>query len=333
MKANWKKSLAAAVTCMLLTGVSTSAMAAYSLSTEVKTATPALLQASQIGVRTYTTADPALLAQPNKDAIVVMSFGTTFPDTRAKTIEATVNQIKAQHPGVKVVTAFTSHIIIDRVKANEGITVPTPEEALEQLKAEGYNRVALTSLDIIPGMEYNYKTAVYDQYKTQFKKMTMGTPLMYWMGQEGQRDDVEEAMAAIKAQMPKLGKKDAVLVMAHGTPDPSNAYYAVMQDRLDSLYGGKVMIYTVEGWPALDDVIPELEAKGVKNVTLMPLMMVAGDHANNDMAGAEEDSHKSILEAKGFKVNAYVHGLGENQLVRNMFAAHADEAWDALQAE
>lgn len=333
MKANWKKSLAAAVTCMLLTGVSTSAMAAYSLSSEVKTATPALLQASQIGVRTYTTTDPALLAQPNKDAIVVMSFGTTFPDTRAKTIEATVNEIKAQHPGTKVVMAFTSHIIIDRVKANEGITVPTPEEALEQLKAEGYNRVALTSLDIIPGMEYNYKTAVYDQYKTQFKKMTMGTPLMYWMGQEGQRDDVEEAMAAIKAQMPKLGKKDAVLVMAHGTPDPSNAYYAVMQDRLDSLYGGKVMIYTVEGWPALDDVIPELEAKGVKNITLMPLMMVAGDHANNDMAGAEEDSHKSILEAKGFKVNAYVHGLGENQLVRNMFAAHADEAWDALQAE
>lgn len=333
MKANWKKSLAAAVTCMLLTGVSTSAMAAYSLSTEVKTATPALLQASQIGVRTYTTADPALLAQPNKDAIVVMSFGTTFPDTRAKTIEATVNEIKAQHPGTKVVMAFTSHIIIDRVKANEGLTVPTPEQALEQLKAEGYNRVALTSLDIIPGMEYNYKTAVYDQYKTQFKKMTMGTPLMYWMGQEGQRDDVEEAMAAIKAQMPKLGKKDAVLVMAHGTPDPSNAYYAVMQDRLDSLYGGKVMIYTVEGWPALDDVIPELEAKGVKNITLMPLMMVAGDHANNDMAGAEEDSHKSILEAKGFKVNAYVHGLGENQLVRNMFAAHADEAWDALQAE
>ena len=163
--------------------------------------------------------------------------------------------------------------------------------------------------------------------------MTMGTPLMYWMGQEGQRDDVEEAMAAIKAQMPRLGKKDAVLVMAHGTPDPSNAYYAVMQDKLDALYGGKVMIYTVEGWPALDDVIPKLEANGVKNITLMPLMMVAGDHANNDMAGAEEDSHKSILEAKGFKVNAYVHGLGENKNIRSMFAAHAEEAWEALQAE
>lgn len=207
MQFKWKKLLAASITCMVLTGVSATTMAAYSLSEEVKAPTPALLQASQIGVRTYTTTDPALLAQPDKDAILVMSFGTTFPDTRAKTIEATVNEIKAAHPGTKVVLAFTSHIIIDRVKANEGLTVPTPEQALEQLKAEGYNRVALTSLDVIPGMEYAYKTAVYDMYKTQFKKMTMGTPLMYWMGQEGQADDVEAAMAAIGSQLPKMGKK------------------------------------------------------------------------------------------------------------------------------
>lgn len=333
MKANWKKTLAAAVTCMLLTGVSTSAMAAFTLSSEVKTATPALLQATEIGVRTYNATDPALLAQPNKDAILIMSFGTTFPDTRAKTIDATVNEIKAQHPGTKVVLAFTSHIIIDRIKANEGITYPTPEEALQQLKAEGYNRVALTSLDIIPGIEYKYKNAVYDMYKTQFKKMTIGTPLMYWMGQEGQRDDVEKAMQALSSQLPQMGKKDAVLIMAHGTPDPSNAYYAVMQERLNDLYGGKVLIYSVEGWPSLEDVIPMLKEKGVKNVTLMPFMMVAGDHANNDMAGAEEDSHKSILEAEGFKVGAYVHGLGENQNIRDMFAANADEAWQALQAE
>ncbi len=333
MQFKWKKLLAASITCMVLTGVSATTMAAYSLSEEVKAPTPALLQASQIGVRTYTTADPALLAQPDKDAILVMSFGTTFPDTRAKTIEATVNEIKAAHPGTKVVLAFTSHIIIDRVKANEGLTVPTPEQALEQLKAEGYNRVALTSLDVIPGMEYAYKTAVYDMYKTQFKKMTMGTPLMYWMGQEGQADDVEASMAAIGSQLPKMGKKDAVLVMAHGTPDPSNAYYAVMQDRLDALYGGKVMIYTVEGWPRLENVIPKLKEKGVKNVTLMPLMMVAGDHANNDMAGDEEDSHKTILQKEGFKVNTYIHGIGENKNVRSLFVEHANEAWDALVAE
>ncbi len=333
MKRNWKRMLIASMACVAFAGISATGMAAYSLSSEVKTATPALLQASEIGVRTYETTDAELAKQPNKDAILVMSFGTTFKDTRAKTIDATVADIQKAHPNTKVVVAFTSHIIIDRIKANEGITYPTPEEALEQLKAEGYNRVALTSLDIIPGMEYAYKSAVYDMYKTQFKKMTIGTPLMYWMGQEGQVDDVEAAMAAIGTQMPKLGKKDAVLVMAHGTPDPSNAYYSVMQDRLNRLYGGKVMIYTVEGWPSLEDVIPQLKAKGVKNITLMPLMMVAGDHANNDMAGDEEDSHKSILESAGFTVTPYIHGLGENEAVRQIFVNKANESWNALEAQ
>lgn len=333
MKSKWKRMLIASMACMALTGFCTTSFAAYSLNTEVKDATPALLQASQIGVRTYNTTDADLQKAPNKDAILVMSFGTTYPETRAKTIEATVKQIQAAHPDTKVVLAFTSHIIIDRIKAKEGITIPTPEEALAQLKAEGYTRVALTSLDIIPGMEYNYKTAVYDIYKNQFKKMTIGTPLMYWMGQENQRDDVEDTMKALGSQMPKLGKDDAVLIMAHGTPDPANAYYAVMQDRLDALYGGKVMIYTVEGKQNLEDIIPKLKAQKIKNVTIMPLMMVAGDHANNDMAGDEPDSHKSILQAEGFNVTTYIHGLGENANIRQLFVDRANESWNALEAE
>lgn len=319
--------------CVALTSVSATSFAAYSLSTEVKTPTQALLQATEIGVRTYNTDNPELQKAPNKDAILIMSFGTTFPETRAKTIEATVKQIQAAHPDTKVVLAFTSHIIIDRVKANEGITIPTPEQALEQLKAEGYNRVALTSLDIIPGIEYKYKTAVFDVYKTQFKKMTIGTPLMYWMGQENQRDDVETTMKALGSQLPQLGKDDAVLIMAHGTPDPANAYYAVMQDRLNDLYNGKVLIYTVEGHPNLENVIAQLKADNVKNVTMMPFMMVAGDHATNDMAGDEEDSHKSILIKEGFNVKTYLHGLGENENIRQLFTDRANESWNALEAE
>lgn len=319
--------------CVALTGISATGFAGYSLSSDVKNATPALAHASQIGVRTYNTTDPELLKAPNKDAILVMSFGTTFPETRAKTIEATVKQIQAAHPDTKVMLAFTSHIIIDRIKAKEGITIPTPEEALAQLKAEGYNRVALTSLDIIPGIEYKYKTAVFDIYKTQFKKMTMGTPLMYWMGQENQRDDVDDAMKALSSQMPRIGTKYAVLIMAHGTPDPANAYYSVMQDRLNELYDNKVFIYTVEGKPSLEDIIPKLKAQGIENVTLMPLMMVAGDHATNDMAGDEEDSHKSILIKEGFNVKTYLHGLGENENIRQLFVDRADEAWNTLEAE
>ena len=332
MKKNWQKMLVASLACTALLGFSASTTyAAYTLNPEVKDATPALKQAAQIGVLVHENAEMA--DAENKDAIVVMSFGTTFKESRQATIEATVQEIQAAHPDVKVITAFTSHIIIDRIQAKEGIKIPTPEEAMEQLKAEGYTRVALTTLDVMPGMEYAYDTAIFNLYKNDFKKLTLGTTLMYWMGQEKQRDDTLDAMKALSTQFPKLGKQDAVLLMAHGTPHPSNAYYAVMQTRLQKLGFTNAYIYTVEGWPSLEDIIPELKAKGIKNVMLMPMMMVAGDHANNDMAGAEKDSHKSILEANGFKVSAYLHGIGENEAVRQLFTDRANEAWNALESE
>lgn len=303
--------------------------AAYQLNEEVKDPTPALKEAAAIGVRTHNT--EALQNLPNKDAMVVMSFGTTYKDTRVKTIDATVDAIKAAHPNTKVITAFTSHIIRDRIQQKEGITYPTPEEALAELKKDGYTRVALASLDVIPGMEYNYDAAVYNLYKNDFKKMTLGTSLMYWMGQENQTDQVIETLKAVQSQFPKLGKEDGLLIMAHGTPDPSNAYYSVIQDRIHTLGMKNVFIYTVEGTPNLEQVIPQLKLHGIKHVTLMPFMMVAGDHANNDMAGNEPDSHKSILEKEGFKVDTYIHGLGENQNIRNLFVERANESWDALQ--
>ena len=303
--------------------------AAYQLNEEVKDPTPALKEAAAIGVRTHNT--EALQNLPNKDAMVVMSFGTTYKDTRAKTIDATVDAIKAAHPNTKVVTAFTSHIIRDRIQQKEGITYPTPEEALAELKKDGYTRVALASLDVIPGMEYNYDAAVYNLYKDNFKKMTLGTSLMYWMGQENQTDQVIETLKAVQSQFPKLGKEDGLLIMAHGTPDPSNAYYSVIQDRIHTLGMKNVFIYTVEGTPNLEQVIPQLKLHGIKHVTLMPFMMVAGDHANNDMAGAEPESHKSILEKEGFKVDTYIHGLGENPNIRKLFVERANESWDALQ--
>lgn len=303
--------------------------AAYQLNEEVKDPTPALKEAAAIGVRTHNT--EALQNLPNKDAMVVMSFGTTYKDTRVKTIDATVDAIKAAHPNTKVITAFTSHIIRDRIQQKEGITYPTPEEALAELKKDGYTRVALASLDVIPGMEYNYDAAVYNLYKNDFKKMTLGTSLMYWMGQENQTDQVIETLKAVQSQFPKLGKEDGLLIMAHGTPDPSNAYYSVIQDRIHTLGMKNVFIYTVEGTPNLEQVIPQLKLHGIKHVTLMPFMMVAGDHANNDMAGNEPDSHKSILEKEGFKVDTYLHGLGENPNIRNLFVERANESWDALQ--
>lgn len=332
MKLNLKKILAMSLLCAVGCGFSAIGNAnSFSISEDVKAPTVALKQATDLGVLTHETASLQNLA--DKDAILIMSFGTTFPETRAKTIDATVNSIKALYPDTKVVVAYTSHIIIDRVKANEGVTVPTPEEALEQLKADGYTRVAMASLDIIPGMEYDYKKAVFNLYKDNFKKITFGTPLMYWQGQEDKNDDVAETMQALTTQFPKVGKKDAVLIMAHGTPHPANAYYAVMQDKLEALGYDNALIFTVEGTPSFDNVLEKLKERKIKNVTLMPLMMVAGDHALNDMAGDEEDSFKSMLLKEGFEVDVYLHGLGENVEVQNIFVKKASQAWEALQAE
>lgn len=303
-------------------------MTTYKLNSEVTTATPSLLQAAQIGELSYE--NPTLQHLENKDAILVMSFGTTFKGTRKATIQATVDQIQALHPNTKISLAFTSHIVIDRVKEHEGLRVPIPEEALDQLKEEGYTRIALTALDTLPGIEYAYTTAVFNRYKNNFKKMTIGTPMLYWMGQEDQRDDAADFVEALKTQLPKQNDDEAVLFMAHGTPHPSNAFYAIIQQRLNAAGLKNVYVYTVEGWPTLSDIIPQIKANGVKSVTLMPAMMVAGEHATKDMAGEHPDSHKSQLEAEGFEVHIYNRGLGENAAVRQMFVDRANEAYRLL---
>ncbi|MBR0261498.1 MAG: sirohydrochlorin cobaltochelatase [Selenomonadaceae bacterium] len=323
---SWKKFLAVSVACSSLF-VAAPADAAYTLNEEVANPPVALQMATQIGVLKYE--NPNFQSYMDKDAIVVLSFGTTFKDQRTKAIDATAKAIQAAHPKAKVLTAFTSHIVIKHIIENEGkCDYLTPEQTLDQLKKEGYTRVALVSLDIIPGMEYKYDIALFHEYKTQFKKMTLGTPLMYWQGQEEQPDDVDQVMRSL--DLPAYKKGTAILLMAHGTPDPSNAYYSVMQEKLRAMKRNDVHIYTVEGWPRLDDWAGKLKMHKVEKIILMPLMMVAGDHANNDMAGDEEDSHKVILQKMGFKVETKLQGLGENKKIRDIFVERADEAWDAL---
>ena len=323
---SWKKLLAVTAACTAIFGVSP-ANAAYQLSDEVANPPAALQMATQIGVLKYE--NPAMKTAANKDAILILSFGTTFKDSREKTIDATAKAISDAHPGVKVVTAFTSHIVRKHMIEEEGkCDYPTPEDALAQLKIEGYTRIELVPLAVIPGIEYKYDVALFHEYKTQFKKMTLATPLMYWQGQEGQADDVTAVMEAMN--FPQYKKGTAIMLMAHGTPDPSNAYYSVIQNKLREMKRNDVHVYTVEGWPALEDVAGKLKMHKVENIILMPMMMVAGDHANNDMAGDEADSHKNFLIGKGFNVETYLHGLGENQKIRDIYVAHANEGWDAL---
>ena len=328
MKKSMKAILSASVAALCVFGVGLSS-SAYELNAEVKDVTPALREASTIGV--WHHSNPDLQNLKNKDAILVMTFGTTFADTRAKTIDAVEAAIQKAHPDIPVFEAYTSHIIIDRVKAKEGIQKMTPEEAFSKLKAEGYTRVAVVSLDVIPGMEYSYDSIITKMQMSKFKELSLATPLMYFQGTEGEPDQVVDFLNAVKSQFPVMGKEDATLIMAHGTPHPGNAYYSVIQDRIEKLGMNNVFVYSVEGRPNLDDVIPKLKAKGFKNVTLMPIMMVAGDHANNDMAGDDPDSHKSILTKAGFKVNTYIHGLGENENVRALYIQRANEALAAFQ--
>ena len=327
MKKSMKAVLAASVAAFCMFGLGMTANA-YELSSEVQDVTPALREATTIGV--WSHKNPMMANAKNKDAILVMTFGTTFSDTRAKTIDAVKAAIQKAHPDIPVFEAYTSHIIIDRVKANEGIQKLTPEQAFDKLKAEGYTRVAVVSLDIIPGIEYSYKSIVTKMQMSRFKAISMATPLMYYQGTEDAPDQVVDFLKALKSQIPKMEKTDATLLMAHGTPHPGNAYYAVIQDRIEELGMDNVFVYSVEGRPNLEDVIPKLKANGIKHVTLMPIMMVAGDHANNDMAGDEPDSHKSILMKEGISVDAYIHGLGENKEIRDIYVERANEAVDAL---
>jgi len=323
---SWKKFLAVTAACSAMLGLS-HVEAAYQLSDEVTNPPAALQTASQIGLLKYE--NPAMKTAANKDAIVILSFGTTYKDSRAKNIDATADAIAAAHPGVKVVTAFTSHIVLKHIAENEGkCDYKTPEQTLDQLKREGYTRIELVPLALVPGIEYKYDVALFHEYKTQFKKMTLATPLMYWQGQEDQPDDITEVMEAMN--FPAYKKGTAIMLMAHGTPDPSNAYYSVIQNKLREMKRNDVHVYTVEGWPSLEDVAGKLKMHKVEKIILMPMMMVAGDHANNDMAGDEEDSHKKILESKGFKVETRLQGLGENKKIRDIYIKHANEAWDAL---
>lgn len=330
---NWKKMLIAGLTCSVMMGMTTT-YAGYELSEEVGNPPPALKSASQIGVLKYENPNAAMRNAKNKDAIVILSFGTTYKDTRDKTIVATAKEIAKAHKNVETRIAFTSHIVIKHIKQNEGkCDYKTPEETIEDLRREGYTRIALVSFDIIPGLEYDYAKAVFNQYKTNFKAMSLSTSLVYWQGQEDQKDDGLEFVKAIKEELPKVGKDEAVLLMAHGTPHPANAYYSLLNTRLHYAGMNNAYIYTVEGWPRLEQAIHRLKRKGYKKVLLVPVMMVAGDHATNDMAGDEEDSHKKILEKEGFTVRAYLHGLGENKQIQKMFVERADEAWEALQGK
>jgi sirohydrochlorin cobaltochelatase len=291
---------------------------------------PAKNSTVSIGALCHQTAN--LQHLNDKDAILVISFGTTQKQARQNAIENITNKIQAAYPLLKIVSAFTSHIVIRRIKENENLKYNTPEQALDKLAADGYTRIAIVALDIIPGIEYAYKQKVFELYKNHFKKMTMSTPLLYWQGQKNHRDDINDVFATFLHELPiKKDNFDALLVFAHGTKHPANAYYTAIQARLNcSRQQPPVFVYTAEGYPDLSSIIPMLKINNYKRLLLLPFMIVAGEHVYNDMNGDSMTSHKSLLQRQNFRISTYLHGLGENETICRFFLDRTKETYQLL---
>lgn len=277
------------------------------------------------GQKTY-AAEPT----PGKKAILVVSFGTTYQDTRKLNIESVENKIKAAFPEYEVRRAFTSRIIIKRIAEREGLKIDTEKQALDKLKAEGYSEVIVQPLHMVAGDEYDKVRRAVDTYaqNKSFDRIVLGRPLLYFAGQEERPDDYLTAIKAIQSQLPSLNRSEAVILIGHGGAHPANAAYAALQMRFEDASMKNLFVNTVdgEGYPSLDSVIAKLKEQKIKKVTVMPLMLVAGDHANNDIGGDEADSAKTRLINAGFKVDAAIRGLGQNQIIQNIFVQHVQDA-------
>ena len=265
--------------------------------------------------------------QTIKKAILVVSFGTTYLETLKLNILSIEEKIKATFPDYEVRRAFTSRRVIKKLAERDGLLFDTEDQALRRLKAEGYTEVYVQPLHVVAGEEYDKvkRLVVHSTHANLFDKLSLGRPLLYYMGQENQPDDYLAAIDAVISQMPKMGDEDALVLMGHGGLHPSNAAYAALQLKIEEAAIERTYVYTVEGFPTLDSVIKKLEKNQVKRVFLIPFMLVAGDHAQNDMAGDDEASAKSQLQQAGFQVSIYLRGLGENPAIQDLYVQHLQD--------
>ena len=244
-------------------------------------------------------------------AIIVVSFGTSFIEVLDKTIGVCEKEISEAFPDYEIRRAFTSNMIRKSLLKKENMNVDNLEQALDKLISEGYKEVFIQPLHIIPGEEYHEKIIKPSlSYFKKFETIKIGKSLLF------DTADYFKLIEALKNQLPGKKEGQAVIFMGHGASHPANACYAALQLKLiDEI--PDTFIANVEGYPELEDI--EEKIKGYKTLLLMPLMLVAGDHAMNDMAGDDEDSWKSVLESKEYEVEIYMKGLGENIEIRKIY--------------
>ncbi len=316
-----------AITAAGLTGCSGSKAAEETKAAETTAAETATEAAStEAETEAETEEEAETEAQASDTAILVVSFGTSFNDSRDITIGAIEKDIAAAFPEYEVRRAFTSQIIIDKLKERDQLEIDNVEEALDRAAADGIKNLIVQPTHLMNGFEYTDLVNGLEGYKDSFEKVAVGEPLL---------TSDEDFEAVIKAITDATASYDdgetAIVFMGHGTEADSNEVYAKLQEKLTANGFEHYYIGTVEAEPSLDDITAALkEAGSYKKVVLEPLMVVAGDHANNDMAGDEEDSWKTVLTKEGYEVECLIKGLGENEAVRAIYVDHAKAALESL---
>ena len=237
-----------------------------------------------------------------KKAILVTSFGTSHKDTRKKCLDSIQREVEEKYGSENVERAYTSRIIRRIIEKNEGIHIFDQEEGLKALKDRGFEKIITMSLHILDGIEYS---------KLDDKFGKISKPLL--------ADDEDFKKIVENKEFNDLEGDDAIVFMGHGTESEADYAYQKLQEEYLKAGKNNIFIATVEGKVTIKDVIEKMKEKDFKRILLKPLMIVAGDHAKNDMSSDDEDSWKTILKNEGYEVTSVLKGMGEYEFIRKMF--------------
>lgn len=291
--------------------------------------------------------DPLNTDEIGENELLVVSFGTSYNDSRVADIKGIEDALKEAYPDWSVRRAFTAQIIINHVQARDGEVIDNMQQALDRAVANGVKNLVVQPTHLMHGAEYDEMKEKLDEYSDKFESVTIAEPMLGEVGEDAavineDKKAVAEAVSAAAAADAGFDSMDAAaedgtafVFLGHGTSHTAKVSYAQMQTQMAELGYENAFIGTVEGEPeetSCDTVIEAIKEAGYKKIVLRPLMVVAGDHANNDMAGAEEDSWKSMFEASGAfeSVDAQITGLGSLEAVQQLFVEHTKAAIDSI---
>ena len=271
--------------------------------------------------------DPRNQDQIGEKELLVVSFGTSYNDSRRLTIGAIETALAEAFPDWSVRRAFTSQIIIDRVRERDGVEIDNVKAALDRAVDNGVKTLVVQPTHLMDGLEYTDLVDELAQYTDAFEHIAVGAPLLT---SDGDFQAVADAITQATAQYDD--GDTAICFMGHGTEAESNRIYGEMQQVLEAAGHDLYYVGTVEAEPTLEDVLAGVKDSGAHRVVLQPLMIVAGDHANNDMAGSDEDSWLSQFNASGAfeSVDCQIAGLGEVPSIQELYVAHTKSALDSL---